>query len=172
MFGKLLVTKIELLKPVSKRYKHLNWLSPLLVMISPFIVAVFTSLPFATNISLTSFQSPLDLIGSVMLLLVNNLPSYLFVCSSLLFLCTIKSVQVTLGHRITAMFVVLISVYLMIKIWSLLPLVNIATWMFCHKNLSSRFIVSPQFWVYIVSSVLILLMLLNLITVIGQERPA
>jgi hypothetical protein len=172
MFSKLLMTKFELLRPISKRCQYLNWLSPLLVMVSPFIVAFFTSLPFAMNISLTPFQSPLDLISSVMFFLVNHLPSYLFIYSGLLFLCATNFAQVTLGRKITLILVMFISVYLTIKIWSLLPSVNIASWIFCYKNLSSRLYISPQFWVYIVSSVLIFLLLLNLITVIGQEKPA
>jgi hypothetical protein len=172
MIRKLLTTKFELLQPMSKRYHYLNWLSPLLVIVSPVVVAFFTSLPCTTNISLTPFQSPLHLISSVVLFSINHLPAYLFICSGLLFLCTTNPGQVTLGHRITVILVTVISVYLMIRIWSLLPSVIIASGLLCYKNLSSHLYISPQFWVYIVSSTMILLLLLNLITVIGQEKPA
>jgi hypothetical protein len=173
MVMKLIATKFELLKPILKRYKYLNWLSPLLVIVSPLIVAFITSLPFAMNMSLTPFQSPLHLISSVLFFSANHLPSYLFICSGLLFLCTTNSAQVTFGRRITAILAILISVYLMIKTWTLLPSIHIASGLLCYKNLSSNLLaIAPQFWVYIVSSILIILLMLNLVTVIGQEKPA
>lgn len=170
MVQRLLTNKIELLRPFSKRYRYLNWLSPLLLMVSPLIVALFTALPFTMNISLTPFQNPLHLISSVIIFAITQLPSYLLTCSCLLFLGTTNLVQVTLGHRIRVILILAISTYLIIRIWSLLPSVNIATWLLCYRNLSSRLYISPQFWVYIVSSIFILLLLLNLITVISQEK--
>jgi hypothetical protein len=173
MVMKLLATKFELLKPILKRHKYLNWLSPLLVMVSPLIVAFFTALPFTMKMSLTPFQSPLHLISSVVHFSASHLPGYLFICSGLLFLCATNSAQVMLGHRVTAILVALISIYLMLKIWTFLPTIHIASGLLCYKNLSSNLlVVSPQFWVHIVGTIFVLLLFLNLITVIGQEKPA
>ena len=55
------IAKIELLKPISTRYRYLNWLSPLLVVASPLIVAFFTSLSFTITF-ISSLCGPIDVL--------------------------------------------------------------------------------------------------------------
>ena len=162
-----------MLKTATKRLSLLHWLTPLLLIFMPLIVSFFTALPFALNVRTAPDQGPLKLIGSVVPPFSRFSLDYPLISAVLLFLCTFPLVRAKMGHYLVVSLMALFSIPLVVLLWSKLPIINVLSIELSYAHSGGRVHVhSPQIWVYLISAGGTLLLLLNLMTVIGQKKTA
>jgi len=173
MLKKLFASPSDLLDSISERLPFLNWFTPLFMISSPLVVSFITVFPFALKVHVTPEQSPLELMMFV-------IPSSTYIGSELfltaailLFLCTISPVRARIGQYLAVSLAALLSILMVIFLWSKILLTNMMSIMFSVAYSAGRVHVhSPQFWVYFMSVGGTVLVLLNLITIVRQRKTA
>jgi hypothetical protein len=169
-----LVESYNIFRVVYKYLSFLTWLTPLLIILSPLIVSLVTALPFALKVRIAQGESPFQLIWyavSSSALVIT--PDFLIICAIPLFLCANPHVRARLGRRLLVTLATLFSILSAIGFWSGLQTANIvsASSSFAFFGMGVL-ILTPASWVYFVSVGGIILIVLNLMTVIGQEKTA
>jgi hypothetical protein len=173
MLKRLFAFPSDLLKPTSERLLFLSWLTPLLIIFSPFIVSFVTALPYALKVRTTPDQSPLALIAFVVPACTRITSDFLPITAVLLFLCTTFPIRVRIGQYLVASLALLFSILLVVALWSKLPMTNMMSIMFFVAYSGARASVrSPQFWVHFISAGGTALVLLNLVVIIGRRKTA
>lgn len=163
----------DMLKIASRRLTFLNWLTPLLIVLLPLSVSLMTALPYALNVHTTPDHSPLGLIEFVVPMCTRVTSDFLLISAVLLVLCTTSLVRAKIGQYQVFSLATLFSILLIIFLWSKLPMANIISIMSSVAYSGARVQVhSPQPWVHFVSAGGTVLILLNLVTVIGQKKTA
>jgi hypothetical protein len=163
----------DVFRTASKKLPFLNWLTPLLLILSPLIVVLITILPVILNMPITPGRGPFQLVLHVVpaSMLSSSVP--LLVSAIPLFLCTTASIRAKIGNRLVVILVTLFSILSAIALWLGLWTANImATELSFGFFGIQLFLGYPAEWVYFVIGIGIILIVLNLMVVIGQEKTA
>ena len=157
--------------------KHLaffNWLVPLLIILSPILVSFFTALPFALRAPRTLDRAPLQLITFVVPSFTLLVSIFLISLSAVpLYLCTKPLIRAKLKRRLVLILAILFSIFSVMTLWSGLALVNIMSSIDSFAFFGGLVqIYKPSDWVYFVIVSGMILIVLNLMVVIGQEKTA
>ena len=158
-----------LLKVASKHLPFINWLTPLLLLLSPLIVSFITVLRIALNMVKYLDQSLLQMLWFDVL--YSGLVSSAFLLISVipLFLCTTSYIRARIGER---------RVEILATFFSIASTIALCVGLLSANIMSAvRFQIgfgfpSPAVWVYFVIAGGIILIVLNWMTIIGQGKTA
>lgn len=158
---------------VSKKLPFLNWLTPLLLIVSPLLVSLATVLPVVPNMPINPSRGPFQLIWQVVpsSTLSSSVP--LLASAIPLFLCATVLIRKRIGQRLVILLAALFSIFSGIALWSGLEIANMMT---TYRTFGFfgilPFIGYPTPWVYWVIGTGIVLIALNLMVIIGQGKTA
>ncbi len=159
----------DFFKMASKNLPFLNWLTPLLLLLSPLIVSLITVLRIALNMGINIDQSYFQLFWEAVLYSTLVSSGFLLLSVVPLFLCATSFVRTKIGQRPVVILAILFSVFSVIALSLGLLNANIMT--------AIRFQIgfgfpAPAAWVYAIIVGGIILIVLNLMTTIGQGKAA
>jgi hypothetical protein len=159
----------DLFKMASKNLPFIKWLAPLLLLLSPLVVSVITVLRAALNMVIDLDQSFFqmfwgDVVYSTLvssgLLLISVIP---------LFLCTTSFVRAKIGQRRVMIWGTVFSILSAITLY----LALLTAYIMAAIRFQIGFgIPTPAAWVYFVIAGGMILIVLNWITAIRQEKTA
>ena len=151
-----------------------NWLVPVLIILSPILVSFLTVLPFALRVQRTLDRGPLQLIAFVVPSFSLLVSVFLVSLSAVpLYLCTKPLIRVKLKRRLVLIITMSFSIFSVITLWSALAIVNIMSSIDSFAYFGGLVqIYTPSDWVYFVIITGIILIALNLMVVVGQEKTA
>jgi len=167
--------KFDLIKTIQKNLPFLNWLTPIYLILAPVIVSLITAISVNLNIPplfgrLSFFQIiwyavPPSLLPSIhLLLIISTVP---------LFLYALPNTRSKIGRGLRLFLVALFSIFSAPLLWMNLDFSNIMT---AHRTFAfyglEVFIIKPEKWIYFLIAGGIILIVLNWIVVIGQEKTA
>lgn len=156
---------------IAKHFSLLNWLAPLLFILSPIVVSLVIAIPFALRVTTTADRSPLDLIWHVVpsstlipliLLTVYVLP---------LFLCSTSWARERLGLRVIVMIAVLFSILSVVALWHGLQIANFMSIELSFAYFAGHVFLGWADWVNIAAACGVVLLILNLLALIGRAKP-
>ena len=158
----------DLFKKVAKNLSFLNWLTPLLLLVSPLIVSLITALRVALMARILDYI-PLERIGYAVLDAVLVPSGFLLISAILLFLCTTSFMRAKIGQRSVAILATAFSILSGIALWFGLSTANIMTALPFRWGFGKLI---PADWVYLGIAGGIVLIILNLMIVIEKGRAA
>ena len=155
-------------KKAAKNLSFLNWLTPLLLLVSPLIVSLITALRVALMARILDYI-PLERIGYAVLDAVLMSSCFLLISVIPLFLSTIPFVRAKIGQRPAAILATAFSILSGIVLWFGLRTANIMTALPFRWGFGKLI---PEAWVYLVIAGGIVLIILNLMISIEKGRAA
>jgi hypothetical protein len=159
----------DLFKKVAKNLSFLNWLTPLLLLLSPLIVSVITVLHVALYRARILDYITFEWIGYAVLDAVLVSSGFLLISVTLLCLSTTSFMRAKIGQRPVAILATVFSILSGIALWFGLSTANIRT--ASHFRVGFGELI-PAAWVYLVIAGGIVLIILNLMIVIEKGRAA
>ncbi|MCL4272224.1 MAG: hypothetical protein KJZ77_00005, partial [Anaerolineales bacterium] len=171
MMLKMFTPPFEFPKPTTKYFPSLNWLTPLLIVTLPLCLAFITLLFNIVDLFKIPDRNPLQIIQCTGFIFTRILAGTLLFCATPLFFCATSFVQKKLGRIFSTFLVMLFSAFLIIYIWSEIPMTNIVVREICFTPSTMRVTISsPQSWIYVMNTVYTILLLLNLIGLITPPK--
>ncbi len=162
----------NLFQETSKHLSFLNWLTPLFLILSPLVVGLVTMLGFAPYTRSILDQSPLQLMGNVVPSATRVSFGSLVISVIPLFLCTVSCIRSKLDPHFVVILVALLSSLSVMSLWtSLRTAYMMSAYHFAALLGIDIFWISP-YWLNALCASGTVLVVLNLITVIGQEATA
>ncbi len=158
-----------LLKKASKNLPFLNWLTPLLLLLSPLIVSLITALRVALYMARIFDYIPFERIGYAVLDAVLVSSGFLLISVIPLFLSTTPFMRAKIGQRPVAILATASSILSGITLWLGLSTANIRTVLPFQWGFGKLL---PAAWVYLVITGGIILIILNLMIAIEKGRAA
>jgi hypothetical protein len=159
----------DFFKMASKNLPFLYWLTPLLLLFSPLIVSLITVLQIALNMVIHVDQSFFPLFWEDVLYSTLASSVFLFLGVAPLFLCTTPFIRAKIGRRPVVILTTLFSILTVIALSLGLLTANIMSALRFQIGFG---IPAPAAWVYFVIAGGIILIVLNWMTAIGQEKTA
>ena len=163
----------DVFKMAAMKLPSLNWLTPLLLILSPLFVSLVTVLLVVPNMPKTPGREPLQLIWFVVssstlepsgLLLVSLLPLFLF---------TTPHIRSKIGQRSIVALTTLFSILSALALWLGLHATNIMSISSAYAFFGLLiFILIPADWVYFLIVGGMILIVLNWMVIIGQGKTA
>ena len=153
----------------SKNLPFLHWLTPLLLLLSPLFVSLFTVLLLALNSVRNLDQSFIQLLGFDVLYATLVPSGFLLITVIPLFVCTTSFIRAKIGQRPVVILATLFSILSVIALSLGLLSANIMSAI--HFQIGFGFS-SPPAWVYFVIAGGIILIGLNWMVTIGQGKTA
>ena len=162
----------DLFQKASQHLSFPNWLTPLFLILSPLIVSLVTVLGFAPFTRSILGQSPLQFIEEVVPADTHVSSGFLIISAILLFLCTVSWIRSKLGSYFVVILVVLLSSLSAVSLWiSLRTAYMMSAYKFA-THLGIYILWMSPYWLNTLCASGTVLIVLNLITVIGQETTA
>jgi hypothetical protein len=159
----------DLVKMASTKLPFLNWLTPLLLLLSPLIVSLITALHIALYMARIRDQIPYEMIWHAVLESTVVSSSFLLISVILLFLCTTTFMRAKIGQRPARILITSFSILSVIALWLGLSTANI---MAAEPFRIGFYIPRAADWVYFVIAGDIVLIILNLMVTIRQGQAA
>lgn len=159
----------NLFKMTSKKLSFLNWLTPLLLLLSPLIVSLITVLHIAVYMARTLDQIPFERIWDAVLESTLVSSGFLLISVIPLFLCTTSFIKAKIGQRLAVILATLFSILSVMALWLGLSTANI---MAAFPFRIGFYIPVPAAWVYFVIAGGVVLIVLNLMIAIEQGKTA
>jgi hypothetical protein len=160
-----------LIQLVTMRLSFLNWFTPLFLTLSPLLICLVVTLSFARYTRLLFGQSPFTLIGYVVpSVIIASSSSLIF--SVFLFLCIAFRTWMKLDFRLVIVLAILFSSWSILNLWTDLQTSQAMSALRSAAFLGVDIIFPSHNLAYAFSFGAIVLVLLNLITVIGQANTA
>jgi hypothetical protein len=159
----------DFFKMASKNLPFLSWLTPLILLLSPLIVSLITVLRIALNMWTNIDQSYFQLFLEDVLYSTLVSSGFLLLSVIPLFLCTTSFLRAKIGQR---------PVMILATLFSILTVIALSLGLLTANIMSAiRFQIgfgfpAPAAWVYFVIAGGIILIVLNLMTTIGQGKTA
>jgi hypothetical protein len=160
----------DLFKVVSENLPFLNWLTPLLLLLSPLIVSLITVLRVAVYSTGIRDQIPFQRFWYAALIATLNSSGFLLISAIPLFLCTTSFIRAKIGQRPMVILAISFSILSGMALWSGLSTANIWSMAPFRKGFYNPFI--PEAWVYFVIAGGIILLVLNLMIAIEKGKAA
>lgn len=165
------VETVDVFNVASKKFPFLNWLTPLLLILSPLIIALITALHFILSMPISLGRESIQLIWHVIPSSTISSSFLLSVSATPLFVCTTSSIRAKIGNRLVNTLATLFSALSIVTLWLGLWTAHIMA-----KELSfgffgfQVFLGYPAQWVYFAIGIGIVLIVLNWVVVIGRGR--
>jgi hypothetical protein len=160
----------DFFKMASKNLPFLNWLTPLLLLLSPFIVSLITVLRVALYMTEIRDQIPFQRFWHADLIATLSSSGFLLISAIPPFLCTASFICAKIGQRLMVILAISFSILSGMALWLGLSTANIMSMVPFRMGFYNPFI--PEDWVYFFIAGGIILIVLNLMVAIGKGKAA
>jgi hypothetical protein len=159
----------DLFEKAARNFSFLNWLTPVLLLVSPLIVSVITALRVALFMARALDYVPIERIVYVVLYAAFVSSGFLLIGVIPLSLSTTPFIRAKIGQRAMAILATAFSILSGIVLWLGLSSANVMTTLPFQWGFGDLI---PEGWVYFVTASGIILIALNLMATIGQGKTA